>query len=42
MGGPEAEIDAAEGVAGVIAVIDRLDESNLGQLNAYDGSVLPY
>ncbi len=42
MGGPEAEIDAAEGAAGVIAVIDRLDESSLGQLNAYDGSVLPY
>lgn len=42
MGGPQAEIDAAEGVAGAIAVIDGLDESNLGQLNAYDGSVMPY
>jgi len=42
MGGPQADIDAAEGVAGVISVIGQLDESHLGRLNAYDGSVLPY
>jgi len=42
MGGPDAEIAPEEGVDGLMRVIDELDESKLGQLNAYDGSVLPY
>ncbi|MDP6437389.1 MAG: SDR family oxidoreductase [Gammaproteobacteria bacterium] len=42
MGGPNADIGAEEAVAGIIRVIDKLGEQHLGQLLAYDGSVLPY
>ena len=42
MGGANAEVDPVDSVAGLIGVIDRLDQSDLGQLTAYDGSVLPY
>jgi len=42
MGGPGAEIDAEEAVAGVIGVIADLGPDNLGKLTAFDGSVLPY
>ena len=42
MGGPQAEIEPHEGVAGVIQLISELNESHLGQLNGYDGTVLPY
>jgi NAD(P)-dependent dehydrogenase (short-subunit alcohol dehydrogenase family) len=42
MGGENAEIDPREGVIGVIDVIEQLSTDHLGQLNAYDGSVMPY
>ncbi|MFT4592081.1 MAG: NAD(P)-dependent dehydrogenase (short-subunit alcohol dehydrogenase family) [Gammaproteobacteria bacterium] len=42
MGGPAAEIDAAEAVAGVRRQIAALDAAKLGDLLAYDGNVLPY
>ena len=42
MGGPQADIDAATAVAGVRQVIAGLTAEQLGQLLAYDGSVLPY
>lgn len=42
MGGPQADIAPAEGVAGVIRVIEQLSAANLGKLNAYDGSEMPY
>jgi len=42
MGGDNAEIEAEEGVAGVNKQIAILDESKLGGILAYDGSVLPY
>ena len=42
MGGPQADIDPAEGVAGVIHQINQLDEKNLGRLNTFDGSEMGY
>ena len=42
MGGPAAEIDAAEAVAGVRRQIAALDAEKLGDLLAYDGNTLPY
>ncbi len=42
MGGPGAEIDPTESVEGMMAVIENLNADHLGQLTAYDGSVLPY
>lgn len=42
MGGPAADIESEEAVAGVIRVIDELGEQHLGQVNSFDGSVLPY
>ena len=42
MGGPGAEIDPTESVEGMMAVIEKLNADHLGQLTAYDGSVLPY
>jgi NAD(P)-dependent dehydrogenase (short-subunit alcohol dehydrogenase family) len=42
MGGPGAEIDPSEAVSGVMDVIAKLSVEHVGQLTAYDGSVLPY
>ena len=42
MGGPAAEIDAAEAVAGVRRQIAALDAEKLGDLLAYDGNIIPY
>ena len=42
MGGTNAEIEAEEGVAGVMRVIEQLDESSLGKLLSYTGKVMPY
>lgn len=42
MGGPDADIDPAEAVSGVVDIIRGLNTDHLGQLTAYDGSVLPY
>ena len=42
MGGPGAEIEAEESVAGVIRVIAELGPDHVGKLLAYDGSVMPY
>ena len=42
MGGPGAEIEAEQAVAGVRQVIAELGPDNVGKLNAYDGSVMPY
>lgn len=42
MGGPSADIDAAESVRGMRQVIAGLREEQLGQVLAWDGSVLPY
>lgn len=42
MGGPSAEIEAETGVTGVRKQIAALDESKLGKLIGYDGSILPY
>jgi len=42
MGGPGAEVEPGEGVAGLRRVIERLTEQQLGQLIAFDGNILPY
>lgn len=42
MGGPDAEVDPADGVAGLIRVIEGLTPVDTGKLIGYDGSVLPY
>ncbi len=42
MGGAAAEIDPEESVSGMMQVIAGLTAAQVGQLNAYDGSVLPY
>jgi NAD(P)-dependent dehydrogenase (short-subunit alcohol dehydrogenase family) len=42
MGGSNAEIEAEEGVAGVIKLIAGLNESSLGKLLSYTGKVMPY
>ncbi|MEZ5531275.1 MAG: SDR family oxidoreductase [Steroidobacteraceae bacterium] len=42
MGGPRADLDPPESVAGVIRVIDGLDASKAGRFWRYDGSELPW
>jgi len=42
MGGPDADIEAAEGVTGLRQQIAALTENSLGRLIAFDGSILPY
>jgi len=42
MGGPSADIDVADSVRGMRAVIAGLRDEQLGQVLAWDGSVLPY
>jgi NAD(P)-dependent dehydrogenase (short-subunit alcohol dehydrogenase family) len=42
MGGSNAEIEAEDGVAGVIKVIAGLNEQSLGKLLSYTGKVMPY
>lgn len=42
MGGPGAEIEADEAVAGMLRVIAQLGPDNVGKLTAYDGSIMPY
>jgi len=42
MGGSNAEIEAEEGVAGVIRVIAGLSEDSLGKMWSYNGTVMPY
>jgi len=42
MGGPDAEIEPAEGVTGIRQVIAALADEHMGKLVAYDGSILPY
>lgn len=42
MGGPRADIDAPESVAGLIKVIEGLDAAKAGRFWRYDGSELPW
>jgi NAD(P)-dependent dehydrogenase (short-subunit alcohol dehydrogenase family) len=42
MGGPSADMDPAESVRGMRQVIAGLRDEQLGQVLAWDGSVLPY
>jgi len=42
MGGPEAAITAAESVAGMRAVIERLGPADNGKFFDYDGSEIPW
>ena len=42
MGGPNALIDTATSVAGMMAVIDSLDIEQSGSFFNYDGSVIPW
>ena len=42
MGGPSADIDPTESVRGIRQVIAELRDEQLGQVLAWDGSVLPY
>jgi NAD(P)-dependent dehydrogenase (short-subunit alcohol dehydrogenase family) len=42
MGGPEAAITAAESVAGMRAVIERLEPADNGRFFDYDGSEIPW
>lgn len=42
MGGPRADIDAPEAVAGLIRVIDGLDAGKAGRFWRYDGTELPW
>ena len=42
MGGPNADVDPADGVRGLIGVIERLTQADTGKLTAFDGQVLPY
>lgn len=42
MGGPRADIDAPESVAGLVKVIDGLDAGKAGRFWRYDGIELPW
>ncbi len=42
MGGPKADIDAPESVAGMRRVIASLTPDEAGKVIAYDGKILPY
>lgn len=42
MGGPRADIDAPESVAGLLRVVDGLDAEKSGRFWRYDGSELPW
>ena len=42
MGGPRADIDAPESIAGMIKVIDGLTKEKAGRFWMYDGSELPW
>lgn len=42
MGGPGAEVNPVDSVAGLINVIDGLTPESVGRVYAYDGEVLPY
>lgn len=42
MGGPEAQLDAADSVRGLRAVIGRLDVADSGKFLRYDGTQIPW
>ena len=42
MGGPTADIEAPESIAGQLKVYDAVAEEDTGKFYKYDGSIVPF